>query len=90
MTRLRDIAIAPLARLAVTIIGSISGVNPTATASANSNASSQSPLVRPLIRNTDGTSTRMKRIISQVNRSMPFSKLVCTRCPAMLSASWPK
>jgi hypothetical protein len=32
----------------------------------------------------------MKRIISQVKRSMPFSKLVCTRCPAMVSASWPK
>src|SRR6516225_3489459 len=44
ITRLRDMAIAPLARLAVTIIGNISGVRPTATASANRSASSQSPL----------------------------------------------
>ena len=35
MTFLRDIASAPLARLTVTIIGSISGVRPTATATAN-------------------------------------------------------
>ena len=76
MTLLRDIAIAPLARFTVTIIGSISGVRPTATASANSSASSQSPLVSPLMRKTDGTITRMKRIISQVKRSMPLSKLV--------------
>ena len=39
MTFLRDMAIAPLARFTVTIIGSISGVRPTATATANSNAS---------------------------------------------------
>ena len=42
MTFLRDMAIAPLARLMVTIIGSISGVRPTATATANRNASIQS------------------------------------------------
>ena len=54
MTFLRDIAIAPLARLTVTIIGSISGVRPTATATANSSASSQLPLVRPLITKTSG------------------------------------
>ena len=52
ITRFFDMAIAPLARLTVTIIGSISGVNPTATATANKSASSQSPLVKPLIRNT--------------------------------------
>ena len=67
MTFLRDIAMAPLARLTVTIIGSISGVSPTATATANSSASNQLPLVRPLIRNTSGTMTEMKPIISQVN-----------------------
>ena len=80
MTFLRDIASAPLARLTVTIIGSISGVRPTATATAKRSASSQSPLVRPLIRNTSGTITPMKRIISQVKRLMPLSKLVSTRC----------
>ena len=87
MTFLRDMAIAPLARLTVTIIGSISGVRPTATATANSSASSQSCLVRPLIRKTAGTMTRMKRIISQVNLLMPWSKAVGTRRPAISWAS---
>src|SRR6516225_9030383 len=50
MTLTRDIAIAPFARLTVTIIGSISGVRPTATATANSKASSQSCLVKPLMK----------------------------------------
>src|SRR4029078_6298440 len=49
MTLRRDIASAPLARLTVTIMGSISGVRPTATATANNSASSQLPLVRPLM-----------------------------------------
>ena len=62
--------------MTVTIIGSISGVRPTATATANSNASSQSCLVKPLIRKTSGTITTMKRIISQVKRLMPWSKAV--------------
>ncbi len=44
----------PWARLDETIIGSISGVRPTATARAKRNASIQSPLVRPLIRKTTG------------------------------------
>jgi hypothetical protein len=45
-----DMAIAPLERHTVTIMGSISGVRPTATDSANRNASSQLPLPMPLIR----------------------------------------
>ena len=51
-----------------TIIGSISGVRPTATARAKKKASIQSCFVRPLMRNTSGTITSMKRIISQVKR----------------------
>ena len=47
-TLARAMAVAPFARLTVTIIGSISGVSPTATATANSSASSQSCLVNPL------------------------------------------
>ena len=90
MTFARDMAIAPLARLTVTIIGSISGVRPTATATANSSASSQSCLVKPLIKKTVGTITMMKRIISQVKRLMPWSKAVGTRRPAISSASCPK
>ena len=43
MTFFFAIAIAPLERQTVTIIGSISGVRPTATASAKKNASCHSP-----------------------------------------------
>ena len=90
MTCLRDMAMAPLDRFTVTIIGSISGVRPTATAIAKKNACSQSPLLRPLIRNTAGTITRIKRIISQVKLSIPLSKLVRTRGPAIACASEPR
>jgi hypothetical protein len=38
ITRFLDMPIAPLARFAVTIIGIISGVKPTATATANNRA----------------------------------------------------
>ena len=40
------ITLAPLTRLVVTIIGNISGVNPTATDRPNRKASNQSPLVK--------------------------------------------
>ena len=79
MTFFRDMASAPLARLIATIIGSISGVRPTATATANMKAWNQSCLVSPLIRKTTGTITAMKRNISQANRDTPRSQLVCTR-----------
>ena len=36
----------------------------------------QSPLVKPLMKNTTGTITSMKRINSQLTRSTPLSKLV--------------
>ena len=55
----------PLARLAVIIIGSISGVKPTPTLRAKTPASNQSPSVRPLITKTMGTITNMSRIKSQ-------------------------
>ena len=91
MARFFDMAMAPLARFTVTIIGSISGVRPTATASAKSSASSQLPLVRPLMRNTAGTMTTMKTIIRRVKPAMPRSKLVCCGwLSAILSASPPK
>ena len=76
MTFLRDIVSAPLARFSVTIIGSISGVRPTATESENSRASVQLPLVKPTTRKTTLTMTTMKRIMSQVNPRTPRSKLV--------------
>ncbi|MNI87981.1 hypothetical protein D3C73_1452330 [compost metagenome] len=79
-----------MARLALTIIGSISGVSPTATARANMKASLQSPLVKPLINSTTGTITSMKRISSQLTLFTPRSKAVCTREPTMALASEPK
>src|SRR4029453_13688339 len=69
-----DIERAPRERQTETIVGSISGVSPTATATAKKNASFQSCLVSPLITKTSGTMTAMKRIMSQVNRATPWSK----------------
>ena len=69
---------APLARQVVTIIGSISGVSPTAVEIPNKKASSQSCLVRPLIKNTNGTMTIMKRIKTQLTELTPLVKLVVT------------
>ncbi|MNC27523.1 hypothetical protein D3C75_756950 [compost metagenome] len=63
---------APRASVEVTIIGSISGVKPTATESENSAASHQSPLVKPLISSTTGVITSMKRMSTQLTRLMPF------------------
>ena len=71
-----DIATAPLARQVVTIIGSISGVSPTATEIANKAAFIQSSLVKPLINKTTGTMTSIKRIKTQETELTPFSKLV--------------
>ena len=90
ITFLRDMAIAPRERQTVTIIGSISGVMPTATAIAKKNASLQSCFVSPLIRKTSGTMTIMKRIISQVNRATPRSKLVWTCWPTIALAMLPR
>src|ERR1700759_4888307 len=58
MTFFFDIASAPFDKQTETIIGSISGVNPTATAIEKKNASPQLCLVKPLIRKTSGTITR--------------------------------
>ena len=71
-----DIATAPFARLVVTIMGSISGVSPTAMDIANSRALSQSPFVIPLIKNTIGTITSINLIKTQDTELTPFSKLV--------------
>ncbi len=71
-----DIATAPLARQVVTIIGSISGVRPTAIETANRNAPCQFPLVKPFRKSTTGTMTSMKRISTQETELTPFSKPV--------------
>ena len=70
-TFLRDNSTAPLASVVVTTIGSISGVSPTATDSANSEASIQSPLVNPFTSSTIGTITSAKRISSQLTLLTP-------------------
>ncbi len=84
ITLRRDSSTAPLARVEVTIIGSISGVRPTATDSANRNASVQSPLVQPLISSTNGTITSAKRISSQLTLLTPAWKAVGARSVAVL------
>ena len=76
ITCLSAIASAPRDRHTETIIGSISGVSPTATASAKTSAPAQSPLARPLVTNTTGTITSTMPIISQVNRARPTSNAV--------------
>ena len=90
MTFLRDMARAPLDRHTETIIGSISGVSPTATASEKKKASRQLCFVTPLMTKTSGTNTAMNRIISQVNLLMPRSKAVSICWPARLRATLPK
>jgi len=90
MTFFPDIASAPRDRHTETIIGSISGVRPTATARAKKNASFQSCFVRPLMTNTSGTMTAMKRIMSQVNRETPWSNAVWTGSAARVLAIVPR
>ena len=90
MTFFRDMPMAPFDRQTVTIIGSISGVRPTATARAKKKASLQSSLVNPLMRNTSGTMTAMKQIISQVKRARPCRSWSAPAGPTMLLAMLPK
>ena len=91
MTFWRESTTAPLARVDVTIMGSISGVSPTATDSANRKASGQSPLVKPLSSSTMGTMTSAKRINSHETLFTPSWNDVCTRSAAMVRcASVPK
>jgi len=90
MTFFRAIIRAPFDRHTVMIIGSISGVRPTATDSANSSASIQLWLRSPTTRNVIETITTMKRIINQVKSRTPLSKLVASRLDIIFSASEPK
>ena len=80
---------APFARQVVTIIGSISGVSPTATEIPNRKASSQSPFVIPLIKNTSGTMTSINRIRTHETAFTPLVKLVSTASPAIADAMEP-
>ena len=80
---------APFARQVVTIIGSISGVSPTAMEIPNRKASSQSPFVMPFTKNTSGTITSIKRISTQETALTPLVKLVSTASPATADAMDP-
>jgi hypothetical protein len=86
----RAMAIAPRERLAVTIIGSISGVRPTATERAKKKASPQLPLLTPVITNTAGAITDMQRIRSRLTWLMPRSKLVLFSTPVTAVAMEPR
>ena len=81
-TFLFDSATEPFARHAVTIIGSISGVSPTAMLTANRAAPSHSPFVKPLMRNTTGTIASMKPMRICDTEFTPFSKAVFSVLPA--------
>ena len=84
-----DMETAPLARQVVTIMGSISGVRPTATEMANRKAATQSPLVMPLMKNTRGTMAIMNRISTQDTELTPLVKLVSGASWAMELAILP-
>ena len=81
---------APLARQLVTIIGSISGVSPTAMDIANKNAEIQFPFVTPLITNTKGTITSINLISTHETAFTPFVKLVSTDSVAIADVIEPK
>lgn len=80
---------APLARQVVTIMGSISGVKPTAIEMPNKKAFSQSPFVIPLIKKTRGTITSINRISTHETALTPLVKLVSTASPAIADAIEP-
>ena len=79
------ILVAPLTKLVVTIIGSISGVSPTATERPNSNASSQSPLVKLLIRKITVVIITVNFIKRYEVFRIPRSKLVSV---GVIDAEW--
>src|SRR5665213_2722187 len=90
MTFFLDIASAPLERQTETIIGSISGVRPTATDMAKKKASFQSCLRNPLMKKTIGTITSMNDSMSQTNFFTPLSNAVSVCWPERLLAILPK
>ena len=87
ITFLSDIAIAPFAKLAVTITGSISGASPTATDKPKVNASTQFFLNMPLIKKTKGAMTNIKRNSSMVTPLTPLLKLVRGLLPLTVLAN---
>ena len=72
MVCLRLMVRLPFARQAVMTIGSISGISPTATDRAKAKDSSHFPPVIPSSTNTMGTSTAIKRSMTQAMEPAPF------------------
>ena len=81
---------APLARQAVTITGSISGVRPMAMEMAKSTACSQFPFTKPFSSRTTGTMNSISRTSSQDTEFIPFSKEVSVFFSASLPAMPPR
>ena len=76
ITSFFDIETLPFARHVVTIIGSITGVRPTAIDTANKNALGQLCFVIPLSMKTTGTMNAMNFISIPDTDLIPRSKLV--------------
>ena len=84
-----DSSIADRASVTVTIIGSSSGVSPTASASANISDSSTGRWNEMFTTRTNSTINTVRRMISMPNRRMPTAKAVAGGFSARLVARWP-
>ena len=83
------ICMAERASVTVTIIGSNSGVRPTARATANMIDSSIGRANQTFTTSTNMISTTVKRMISMLKRRIPRAKSVAGGFSARLVASWP-
>ncbi len=84
-----DMRTAPEAKVTVVIIGSNSGVRPTASATANNKESSNGLCMYMLIENTKITNRNTIFMIKVLNRIMPCSNSVCGGFFFKLSAMCP-
>ena len=84
-----DSSIADRASVTVTIIGSSSGVSPTASASANISDSSTGRWNEMFTTRTNSTINTVSRMISMPKRRMPTAKAVAGGFSARLVARWP-
>ena len=82
-------SIAERASVTVTIIGSSSGVSPTASASANISDSSSGRWNEMFTTRTNSTISTVTRVISMPKRWMPTAKAVAGGFSARLVARWP-
>ncbi len=83
------ICMADRASVTVTIIGSSSGVSPTASATANIRDSSNGRLKKIFTTRTNSTMNTVNRMISMPKRRMPMANAVAGGFSARLVARWP-